>query len=248
MIGKKLEWTDEMVAKFWDYESQFPDKYFTKTFGGRIVEEVAEFIDGKKEILDYGTGIGMLMPHLLNKGVNVTGTDFSRDSINIVENKFNLNKNFLGVYYIDDILKLEKKFDVIFCVEMIEHINDHYLDVTMKNFQHLLSDDGVIVITTPNDEKLDDNNIYCPNCESIFHRWQHIRSWSEESIKTCVNSFGFKEERIFTTFFERKQTEQPLPFTGKLAKFIRKNILGRKESHANQSRGKAPHLVAVIRK
>jgi len=30
---KMLEWTDEKVQKFWNYESQFPENYFTYQVG-----------------------------------------------------------------------------------------------------------------------------------------------------------------------------------------------------------------------
>ena len=88
MEQKNIEWTDEQVKKFWDYESQFPEKYFTHTFGDRILEEVGEHLLGKKNVLDYGTGIGLLIPHMLKHDLEVTGTDFSHDSIESVNQRF----------------------------------------------------------------------------------------------------------------------------------------------------------------
>ena len=81
MKYKQIEWTDDLVKKFWDYESQFPKKYFTHTFGHRIIKEVKEYLKDAKNVLDYGTGIGLLIPHLLKHEFQVTGTDFSHDSI-----------------------------------------------------------------------------------------------------------------------------------------------------------------------
>ena len=131
MEYKNIEWTDEQVKKFWDYESQFPEKYFTHTFGDRILEEV-ENIYRKKKCFGLWTGIGLLIPHLLKHEFEVTGTDFSHDSIEFVNKRFKNEPNFNGAYYIDDIININKKYDVIFCIEMIEHINDHYLDITLK--------------------------------------------------------------------------------------------------------------------
>ena len=246
MKYRQIEWTDELVKKFWDFESQFPKKYFTYTFGHRIIEEVGDYLKDAKKVLDYGTGIGLLIPHLLKHEFQVTGTDFSHDSIEVVNNSFKDKNNFNGVFYIDDIINVNKKYDVIFCIEMIEHINDHYLDITFKNFKHLLADDGYIVITTPNDEVLADNMIFCPNCESVFHRWQHVKSWSTSSLEKAIIKYGFKKEKIYTTFFN-PVVEEKKPLTGIIAGFIRKYILLRKEIKKTAPQAKPPHLVAILK-
>ncbi len=248
MEYKNIEWTDEQVKKFWDYESQFPEKYFTHTFGGRILEEIGEHLKGKKNVLDYGTGIGLLIPHLLKHNFEVTGTDFSHDSIEVVNERFKNESNFNGAYYIDDIININKKYDVIFCIEMIEHINDHYLDITLNNFKNLLADDGLIVITTPNDEVLNDNKVFCPNCNSVFHRWQHVKSWSTSSLEKVITNYGFKKENIYTTFFHNTSKVEKKTIMGLIAGFIRKYILFRTEVKNNISTAKAPHLVAIIKK
>jgi 2-polyprenyl-3-methyl-5-hydroxy-6-metoxy-1,4-benzoquinol methylase len=248
MIYKDIKWTDEKVKKFWDFESQFPEKYFTYTHGRNFLDEVDSYITNAKSVLDYGAGIGILISQLLKHDFEVTGTDFSYDSIEIVNNKFKENSNFKGAYYIDEIMTLNKKYDVIFCNEMIEHINDHYLDITFNNFKHLLSDDGVVIITTPNDEKLEDNMIFCANCDSTFHRWQHVKSWDSSSLREVISKYGFKSENIYTTFFNPIVREEKKSIPGLIADFIRKYILFRKEIKNNISTVKAPHLVAIIKK
>ena len=248
MEQKNIEWTDEQVKKFWDYESQFPEKYFTHTFGDRILEEVGEHLLGKKNVLDYGTGIGLLIPHMLKHNLEVTGTDFSHDSIESVNQRFKNEANFNGAYYIDDIINIDKKYDVIFCIEMIEHISDHYLDITFKNFKSLLADDGLIVITTPNDEVLDGNKVFCPNCNSVFHRWQHVKSWSTSSLEKVITNYGLKKEKIYTPFFNPIVKEHKKSIPGLMVGFIRKYILLRKEIINNTPAVKAPHLVAIIKK
>jgi len=247
MAYKQVQWTDEKVKKFWDYESQFPEKYFTFTFSERIVSEVKEHIVDAKSVLDYGTGIGLLMNELLDQGFEVTGMDFSHESIAKVTAKHKGKSNFKGVLHIDEVLSVKKKYDVIFCIEMIEHINDHYLDITFNNFKHLLSDNGKIIITTPNDEMLADNMIYCPECESVFHRWQHVKSWTTSSLEQTVFDHGLKKIDIFTTFFGAPIVETK-SMTAQIAKLIRKFVLNRPAAAKHVSHTKPPHLVAIIRK
>jgi hypothetical protein len=105
----------------------------------------------------------------------------------------------------------------------------------------------LIVITTPNDEVLDDNKVFCPNCNSVFHRWQHVKSWSASSLEKVITNFGFKKEKIYTTFF-RKEVKEQKTIMSLIAGFIRKYILLRKEITNHISSEKAPHLVAIIKK
>ena len=50
----------------------------------------------------------------------------------------------------------------------------------------------MVLITTPNNENLDNETVYCPCCENSFHRWQHVRSWSSDSLSLYLIKHGFK--------------------------------------------------------
>ena len=145
-------------------------------------------------------------------------------------------------------MNIEEKYDVIFCIEMIEHVNDYYLELTFQNFKNLLTEDGLIVITTPNDEKLDENKVFCPCCHSVFHRWQHVKSWNTSSLEKTISDFGFKKEKIYTTFFHKATKIEKKSILASMAAFVRKYVLQRKEVKSDISSLKAPHLVAIIKK
>ena len=53
-----LVWDEKLVIKFWDYYSQFPEKYFTYQFGGNIVTILSQNVKSGSAILDYGCGTG----------------------------------------------------------------------------------------------------------------------------------------------------------------------------------------------
>jgi hypothetical protein len=65
----------------------------------------------------------------------------------------------------------------------------------------LLAPGGVIVFTTPNDEDLGASRLYCPECDHVFHRWQHIRSWSAQSLSAFLTAQGFRDVKAWTTDF-----------------------------------------------
>src|SRR6186997_1258535 len=83
-----MDWTPERVARVWDYQSNFPEKYFTNRVGADLIRKTERFLPKGARILDYGCGMGFLTGHLLNRGHQVMGLDFSSDSVAGVRRKY----------------------------------------------------------------------------------------------------------------------------------------------------------------
>src|SRR5690348_17199890 len=149
-----MEWTDERVARFWDWQSQFPENYFTYQFGATIVASVQRFLNGPKRVLDYGCGVGYLLPHLSRHVREVYGADPSAESVTRTNQKFASLANFKGAFSIDALRVQGLKFDAILCIEVIEHLSDPALGVVLGDIQSLLAPDGLAIFTTPNNEDL----------------------------------------------------------------------------------------------
>ncbi len=81
--------------------------------------------------------------------------------------------------------------DFIFCCEVVEHVYDNDLYAILNSAKKLLSKKGLFLITTPNNESLEDNYICNPIDGSLFHRWQHVRSWNKASITKELEKNGF---------------------------------------------------------
>lgn len=228
----QLEWTDEKISNFWNYWSQYPEQYFTYQFGSQIAQRLTPYLRDKKEILDYGCGSGYLIEPLLSFGVRVTGLDFSPKSVETVNKRFKGKPNFSGAFLHTDIPKHQAQFDVIVMIEVIEHLNDHYLQETVKNLKALLKPGGIAIVTTPNDENLSENMVYCPESQKAFHRWQHVRSWSEETLSDFLTQSGFKIEECFTTDFSVSFSRNKFASF----KYLAKKALNKK----------LPHLVCIV--
>ena len=64
----RMEWTPERVARFWDYEAQFPERYFTHAHGAAMISRLESHLQGSARVLDYACGPGHLTAHLLDRG------------------------------------------------------------------------------------------------------------------------------------------------------------------------------------
>src|SRR6185369_18084315 len=94
-----LEWTDEKVARFWDFRNKyqpFDDTWFTRQAGDMVLKWANSQYPIKGRVLDYGTGKGFLIQHLLNKfpGAAIFGCDFTGSMATEVDAKFKTFKNF----------------------------------------------------------------------------------------------------------------------------------------------------------
>jgi len=197
-MNHEIFWTDEKSARFWNYIASNKHNY-ANSFSYQVGEAVIDFVESriplKGEILDFGCGQGFLLEKLIKKGISCQGADFSQNSIDMVQNKLKSDPNFKGSHLIISLPSelSEGQFDIIFSIETIEHLLDTDLDRTMKELYRLLRPNGLIVLTTPNDEDLEASKIICPECGCIFHRVQHVRTWTLETLSKSMRGYGFNE-------------------------------------------------------
>jgi len=101
------------------------------------------------DILDIGCGGGLLAEPMCRLGAKVVGIDASQKNINVA--KFHAKKNKLNINYIcasPEILKINKKFDVILNMEIVEHVDD--INFFIKKSSELLKKNGLMFIATIN--------------------------------------------------------------------------------------------------
>jgi len=194
-----IDWDDDKVSRLWDYYSITPpysDIYFSKVFGRNLLKKSGIPLHEPISVLDFGCGPGFIWDHLSATGINwfYSGVDFSSDAVNILSQKAVGHKQFKGAHHVTRLpLDLPSShFDAILLFEVVEHLNDTYLDETFREVSRVLKDGGMVIVSTPNEENLADATKFCPDCGAIFHEWQHVRSWSVTSLKTCMAKYGFR--------------------------------------------------------
>ena len=141
---------DELASKWWDEEGEFKPLHQINPLRVNFIEE-RSFLKGKK-ILDVGCGGGILAEAMGQLGGEVTGIDASPNTIGIA--KAHSKSVNSGVIYIQKTIEEfittypDEKFDVITCLEMLEHVPSP-LGV-IQSCSSLLNDGGDIFFSTIN--------------------------------------------------------------------------------------------------
>ena len=100
-----------------------------------------------KSALDVGCGAGLLTEPLARLGAKVTGIDASPEVIGVAHG----HAAAIGLeidYRVGDVQTLEREFDLVTAMEVIEHVADPQLFV--KALAKRLARDGLLVMSTPN--------------------------------------------------------------------------------------------------
>jgi 2-polyprenyl-6-hydroxyphenyl methylase/3-demethylubiquinone-9 3-methyltransferase len=121
----EVEKFNKIAHKWWDPSSEFKPLHDINPLRVNYINNL--FPLNEKNILDVGCGGGILAESMARLGGNVTGIDQSEIAIKIA--KLHAKENNLSIDYkllnIEDFLKKDtSKFDVITCLEMIEHVPD----------------------------------------------------------------------------------------------------------------------------
>ncbi len=105
-----------------------------------------------RQVIDVGAGKGEFL-ELLEKKCNpreLWGIDYSQTNIDILKRKnIKVLEIDLENFELDKLKNdLKEKFDLIICLEVIEHVFD--LDGLFKFFNQILKKNGYLIISTPN--------------------------------------------------------------------------------------------------
>ena len=155
---KEIDKFSKMADEWWDPEGKFkPLHKFNPTRIKYIKENIVNNFKLKNKskplsginILDIGCGGGLLSEPMSRMGANVTGIDASNKNIKIA--KLHSKKNKLKINYLcssPEKLKIEKKYDVILNMEIVEHVEN--VDLFLRSCSKLLKKNGIMFVATIN--------------------------------------------------------------------------------------------------
>lgn len=180
-----------------NYDELYQDKNDTYYVNER--KELLEFVPPYiTSALDIGCGAGNFGRLLKTQfGAEVWGIEPDKKSATIAESV--LDKVINDVFDEGSLKKLDRKFDVIFFNDVLEHVPDP--DWTLRNCHKLLTPDGVIVASLPN------MRFYTLINELLFEqdfKYQdsgimdktHLRFFTKKSMIRLFNENGYNVKSI----------------------------------------------------
>lgn len=163
----------------WYFDKVEPLHYLKNTL---VRETIKNLCKSKKikNICEVGCGVGILSNDLADSlhNSNIEAYDLNSTAIKIAK-KF--KKNDSVEFYNENLSRIgKKKFDLVFAVEVLEHIkNDIH---ALKKMGSLMKNNGLLILTVPA------NKAYWTNFDK---RSKHFRRYSEKELTKKLISSGF---------------------------------------------------------
>lgn len=201
----ELDKFNNIADEWWDLNGKFKPLHDINPTRLHFIMEQSHGIFGK-EILDIGCGGGILAEALAKEGAKVTGLDPALASINIAKDhayESGLDINYKNLTIEELANKSQKKYDIITCLEMLEHVPDP--SSIIKSCTKVIKPGGHIFLSTLN-RNIKSYLLAILAAEKIFkivpngtHDFQKFLKPSE--IMEILDSTEFEEQRIAGILF-----------------------------------------------
>jgi 2-polyprenyl-3-methyl-5-hydroxy-6-metoxy-1,4-benzoquinol methylase len=177
------------------------DLFFLRSWYVRRELLILRRIFGDKtiEVYDAGTGFGQYSYFMFRKLIpaNILSVDVKEEWIEDAKVFFSQIHMQNAKFQTEDLLNInhENKFDLILCVDVMEHIQD---DIKVfSNFYRALKKDGFLMINTPS--VFVGSDVHSDEDESFIG--EHARvGYSQEELENKLHPLGFKTYKCQYTY------------------------------------------------
>ncbi|MFA0834051.1 MAG: class I SAM-dependent methyltransferase [Methanobacterium formicicum] len=191
-------WTDEYTSqKMLEYH--LDESIDASSRNIKFIEEsVSEIVsllnlDSDSDLIDFGCGPGLYTNRFAEKGINVTGVDFSKTSIEYAQKiaaKSSLNVDYINQNYLD--FTTPDKFDVITMI-MCDYcaLSPNQRRIMLGKFRSLLKAHGKIILDVHSLNYFNEKEEF-----STYELNQLDHFWSAEDYYCFVNCFKYNPEKV----------------------------------------------------
>jgi len=137
------------------------------------------------DVLDVGTGTGVLVPFLNEAGCRVDAVDISEKMLEVARAKFPGMADFIAADM--QTAELKKKYDVIICHNVYPHFSDK--ELTLKNILKHLSAGGRLLIA------------HSASREEINSRHRAHREVQDDVLPPVTELAGLAEKSGYKTIY-----------------------------------------------
>ena len=146
---KEKEKFNKIAEEWWDSSGKFAPLHKINPLRANYISDRVDL--DKKQILDVACGGGLLTEALFKKGGIVSGIDISDVAIHTAKNhaeSVNIDVNYVLGEAEELLPENKERFDVVTCLEAIEHVPDP--NQLVKTCSNLCKKDGDIFFSTIN--------------------------------------------------------------------------------------------------
>jgi SAM-dependent methyltransferase len=105
--------------------------------------------------------------------------------------------------YVGGVEKLPQasdSMDFVTISEVLEHLTDEQSEAGLAEISRVLRPGGWIIGTVPHNEILIEQQVICPGCSHVFHRWGHQRTFTMPEVRSMLSE-RFSVDSIGRTAF-----------------------------------------------
>ncbi len=204
-------WTDEHTSKKM-LEYHLNEAIDVSSRNANFINQSTSWIikkfdlNEKSNVLDFGCGPGLYTNRFAERGINVTGVDFSKRSIEYamqIASSKNLKVNYINRNYLN--YETQDRFDLItmimcdFCA-----LSPNQRGIMLSKFKELLNPSGNILLDVYSLKSFNQRE------ERAFYEFNHLDNfWSPEEYYCFINTFKYCNEKVILdkyTIIEKAQT------------------------------------------
>lgn len=190
--ARRHDWTPGSTNRFWSLvaTSALGDLSFGAQNGAALLAAVEPWLAPEGRHVDIGAGDGHVVALLCAAGFRAGALEPAAGRRAMLDQRMAGRPNYLGCFAVPE----RRGFEVALALEVIEHIGDDDLPGFLELVRESLTEDGVLILSTPCREDLSRSAVYAPLSGAVFHRWQHLQSWTPERLEQLLGAHGFVVE------------------------------------------------------
>ena len=208
--------------RIWDHVQTTRSDFFDHA-RGRYAAMAAlaqhSFGRGAGRVLNIGIGAGGLESILQGRGWRVSSLDPSEETVRAQVHR--------GIDahcgYAQQIPFEAESFDIVVASEVLEHIEPAARVEVLREIKRVLVGNGCFIGSVPYREVLADNDVICPDCGKVFHRWGHVSSFDLPQIRAELSTQFGEVSCLRRSFVDWGRARTPM----RLAKAVALSLLGR---------------------
>lgn len=197
-----------MQDAVYDYENRIPAGFYDRIYQRRIgvrfcwhdlkFRTVISRLNTPRRLLDIGCGPGTFVGNYL-PGVEALGIDLSASQVDYATRTYGSTAHRFSTRSLAGLAEAGERFDAVTVIELIEHLAPVEAIRLLAAARLLLTQDGVLVVTTPNYRSLWPIIELGVNALSpVSYIEQHINKYRRGLLAEHLSAAGYRDVTVCT--------------------------------------------------